>query len=161
MLASCATLAPETIILPAQFNEQKANLLLQPGPNTITGSAAIRQQGGGVVHCGANQVSLIPATDYAAARLKYIYGSEYGGFRSKTGFTRSYTFVTDPIQYSYLRKLATCDANGNFEFDNIANGSFFVVTSVTWIVKGVTQGGSLMEPVTVSNGEVKRIVLSP
>lgn len=161
LLASCAALRPEDALLYAPFSTQKANRLLQPGTNAIKGSAAIRQRGGGVVHCGANQVSLIPATDYAAERLSYLYGSDTGGFRPESGFTKSYSFYPDPLEYTYLRKIVTCDASGNFEFVDLADGSFFVITSVTWVVGNSTQGGALMLPVTVGHGEVKRIVLSP
>ena len=58
-----------------------------------------------------------------------------------------------------------CDVDGKFEFEKVGDGSFFVVSSVVWGVDGRNgiinyYGGGMMLPVTVKNGETKKIVVT-
>ena len=54
--------------------------------------------------------------------------------------------------------------DGRFEFKNVAPGSYFVTTTITWTVGSsvIPQGGSLMASVTVhaDNDDIS-VVLSP
>ena len=69
-----------------------------------------------------------------------------------------------PSGYMALTRQARCDANGNFMFANVPNGSYFVATIITWYADGgpysFPQGGLLMTPVTISSGEEKQIVMN-
>lgn len=159
--------APKIIMLKSQFDLEQHTRLLQPGTNKITGSALIRQQGGGVVSCAGLAVSLIPATEYATERVIHLYGSNQKGFRSTTDALpptgSPIKFEPDDPDYTKSRPSVICDALGMFEFDDIADGAFYVVTSIVWSAGqyGNQQGGSLMQHVVLAGGETKRIVLSP
>ena len=78
-LAGCAV-APHQVTLNNQFDAGLAERLLQPGVNIVEGSALIRQQGGGVVTCAGQGVSLIPRTAYAAERHQYLWGNVTRGY---------------------------------------------------------------------------------
>ncbi len=71
MLAGCAT-TPTTVNLVYAFDVGKAKALLVKGPNTIKGSALMRQRNGGVVTCAGYKAYLVPYTEYAAERMRHL-----------------------------------------------------------------------------------------
>jgi hypothetical protein len=52
-----------------------------------------------------------------------------------------------------------CDASGHFAFEHVANGKYFVVTKIFYLLRWSRGGGALMESVEVRDGEEKKIVL--
>jgi len=133
--------------------------MLAPGNNRISGSALIRQQGGGVVTCAGNEVRLIPVTAYTAERMRLLYGSEEKGFRSIWQGTP--VFQPDPPDYYTTQRTTVGDPQGMFEFDSVGDGDYYVMTTVIWSAGSNPQGGALMQKVSVSSGEERKIVLSP
>lgn len=158
VLSGCAV-APYQVTLQHQFDARQAQRLMQPGVNIVEGSALIRQQGGGVVTCAGQGVSLIPRTDYAAERTLYLWGNVTRGYSHV--YAMNMQFTPDPPAYGQHVARTICDAQGNFQFSNVADGEFFVVTVISWVVAGRVQGGGLFQAVSVNGGEVKRVVLSP
>lgn len=163
MLYGCAASparTPEilTVRVQAEFDAEQARRLMADGVNIIKGNAFMRQRGGGVVTCAGAQVFLIPATEYAARRINIIYGT--GADRAFTNAKLDMRFNPDPPEYYSLTKSTRCDAQGNFSFDRVADGEFFVQTSVSWEVARRIQGGQLMQRVKVSNGSVANVILS-
>ncbi len=148
----------------SMFDRDKAMKLLEDGSNTVKGSSLLRQRGGGVVTCAGNSVLLIPETPYARERMVALYRNTvkgYTGYNSDYGrVVRRIRFKPDLPEYYRLMKETTCDAQGYFKFNNVADGNFFVTTSILWEVSSITQGGILMYYVRVSGGETKEIVLA-
>ena len=158
-LTGCATAPPNREIgIQTPYDAAQAVLLLQPGTNSIKGSALLRQQGGGVVTCAGRRVFLIPTTGYARERV----GKLYGGNATKMYLPaqRSANFTPNPPDYQKNVKEATCDAQGFFTFERVGDGSFYVNTSVNWTVNNVEQGGFLIELVTIKNSELQTVVLT-
>lgn len=141
VLGGCATVQQYTISVP--FDRTQAAALMLAGNNTIHGNAFMRQKGGGVVSCAGSTVTLVPATAYADERTGALYG------RGDSGMTRkSFQFQPDYPEYRTLTKTTTCDSSGNFQFNDVADGDFFVVTTVSWTAGAYNvQGGSLMHKV--------------
>ena len=169
-LVSCATLTVTVVALQTNFDPSEVAFINEQGTNTVKGSALIRQQGGGVVTCAGNQVMLIPKGTHSVERMGILYGAVTGsGFIQMSGdwFVGMDGDIKKmpPPPEDYLRhsRGVTCDVDGKFEFSNVAVGSYFVTTSVTWTVVGHgSQGGSLMVPVTFTGGdEVKSVILTP
>lgn len=158
-LCSSCIMPPANISLTTTFDPDAAARMLAPGRNTISGSALIRQRGGGVVTCAGNEVTLVPATSYAIERMQNIYGSELRGYRSATA--GAIAFQPESPEYHQAMITTLADAQGEFEFDAVADGDFFVTTSVIWQVGYSTEGGVLMARVTVSGGETQKVVLTP
>lgn len=157
-LAGCASPpAPPVYNIKAPFSLEEAKPLLQAGANTIRGNALWRQSGGGVVTCAGREVSPIATTAYSSERMQALYLSTERGTNSKRG----YTFVPNPEEYQSTVRIARCDAQGNFSYDRIPDGKFFIVTAVEWRVGDSPQGGYLMQAVTLSGGQTKTVVLSP
>lgn len=115
----------------------------------------MRQQGGGVVTCAGNTVTLVPATRYAQERFAVIYGGARGTS------TPPPVFSPDPASYMALTKTTRCNAQGAFSFDQVADGNFFVVTTVLWMAGANRQGGSLYAPANVRNGQAVEVTLAP
>ena len=71
----------------------------------------------------------IPATEYAKERMRAIYRNEIQG---SADFGPHYRFIPDHPEFSNLKKTTRCDAQGNFSFDRISDGEFYLVTMVDW-----------------------------
>lgn len=159
ILTGCAINQPIQIVqINATFDSDQAKVLMADGNNTIKGSAFMRQRGGGIVTCAGSDVRLIPATDYAKERMRIIYATTGDfGVRRGTAQARLETSVDDYLKY---QKLTRCDAQGNFTFENVANGEFFVITTVRWEVSHAAQGGSMMHRVRPSSNSTISVIMS-
>jgi hypothetical protein len=157
-ISGCVTMG-KVVSLHSSFDAEEANRLLQPGKNSIRGSALIRQSGGGVVTCAGNQVELVPATLYAIERMQIIYRNDVRGYASPNMFSDR-PVPPDP-RYMNLTRKTICDAQGFFKFENVADGEFFVFSTIVWQVGSAYQGGHLMQRVSVQGGSTAEIVLAP
>lgn len=155
LLTGCAA---QTVLVQASFDADQAAALVKPGVNIVSGSALIRQNGGGVVTCAGLPILLVPKTAYASERIKAIYGNTQRGHNPAY---RAIQFEPDVQSYGRLQRETLCDAQGNFSFNDVADGSFYVIANITWNVGGSIQGGGLMQAVTVSGGASQEVVLSP
>jgi hypothetical protein len=157
-LTGCVVQPIKTINISSTFNSNLAKSLLKEGDNKIQGSALIRQAGGGVISCAGRKVHLIPKTEYQTERIIHLYGNETKGYNSNN----NYNFSPEPEDFKNLNKAVLCDVQGYFEFDNVADGSFYIVSSIFWrVTQYRNEGGSLFAQVSVKNGETKKIIIAP
>ena len=168
-LSACAISnpnSPRLVIVHSTFNEQEAKDLLKPGKGRIEGNAFMRQQGGAVVTCAGSPVRLIPATKYAHDRLLGIYGG-IGGVHVHNH--RALDIQPNPQTYMELQKGTVCDSRGDFVFENVEAGKFYITVPVQWQAPtynpitgaGMSlQGGAMMTEVYIQDGETKKIILS-
>jgi hypothetical protein len=160
-LAGCA---PQVIPVTTRFNASEVEFIRRPGTAVVSGQGFMRQRGGGIVTCGGEEVRLIPFTEYSAERMTIFYGNDTSGFRDIR--TSAFGRIPEPAPPEFLEaSLDTrCDAQGNFSFENVPAGSYFVVTKVQWEVPtgyfSIQQGGHLMRRVTVADGQRVRVLLS-
>jgi hypothetical protein len=155
-IAGCAAPLPVASIT-ASFDRAQAEQLMRAGPNTIKGSALMRQRGGGVVTCAGTAVQLVPATEYAKERIKAIYASDQRGI----AYAARFRLPSAPPGYIANTRTTMCDAQGYFVFDQVANGEFFVTTLVRWVAGNDAQGGYLMARVAPADGATVNVVLAP
>lgn len=156
ILAGCAVTKPP-VALTTRFDVQQAQEMVRPGVNIISGSALIRQNGGGVVTCAGLPILLVPNTAYASERMSVIYRNAERGF---VAVSNGITFTPDDPAYMKNTRTTVCDAQGKFAFNDVADGRFFVLSNIVWNVGG-PQGGTVMQAVAVSGGQAREIVLSP
>lgn len=159
VLSGCVMMQPRIAHLNTTLDVNEMEKALSPGNNKIIGSALFRQNGGGVVSCAGDQISLDPVMDYSSERIKDIYGSDQSGYLL-IGMPQV-KFQPDNPEYSKLTRVTTCDAQGTFEFDSVKDGEYYLTTAITWMAGYSPQGGLLMQRVKVIGGETKRVVLSP
>jgi hypothetical protein len=161
-LGGCAAAAPEIHTMSARYNPSEVAWASVPGTNTIEGNAVLRTVSGEVRTCAGLEAALLPVSSYAIERFTTIYGNPQGGFRSSGNLK----FSEDDPAYVASERKAICDSQGNFRFTNLADGDYYVRSSVVWGVPtgyyGIvsSQGGFLAQRVSVHGGETKRIVLT-
>ena len=155
LAAGCATTMIQASLSPQDF--AIAEVALVPGSATITGSALIRQSGGGVVTCAGSEVSLIPATESGSRELAVIFGGENGYVRrGGTNTLGGGTVVMPPEP----RRTVLRDAQGFFTFDDVQPGEWHVMTSVIWEIGESYQGGTMLSTTEVEEGGEADLVLS-
>lgn len=142
------------------FDPSQANYIRAPGRGVITGQAFLRDSSGqpNVRYAAGETVRLIPATTYAQTRIKNFYGSV------KFLPAASIPKVEPDRQYASLTRTTTTESNGQFTFENVAPGHYYLTTQLIWTPKDsrAPQGGAMYEEVTLTgkeNGPVK-VVLS-
>lgn len=155
--AGCAVPRPP-VRIQSPFNAEETAGLMRPGPNTIAGSALIRQQGGAVVTCAGAPVLLYPATDYAKERQYATFGSGH--------FINPYQrrqVEPDPPEFSTLTRSTTCNAQGFFKFDNVADGEFILLTRIIWTAGRyhLEEGGFVLGRAIVRGGQTTDVTLTP
>ena len=183
ILTSCV--GPTIVNLQSSFDVEQAKELLKEGNNTIKGSALIRQKGGGIITCAGLDVWLYPVTDYATERIQYIYGKNEKGFSNVKDIFWAHeriSFQPDIEEYYLYSKKTIGDTQGNFEFEKLKNGEYYILTFIYWHVNSSVaggfitprggflfhnfnvsniEGGTLMQRVRVEGGEIKKVVLAP
>lgn len=142
-LAGCAELPP--------FDANQAAYIDKPGKTTVQGQAFYRAETGRVIYAAGEWVHLIPATPYAEARFRQIYGEGRYRRASVIDFLSS---KPDPDYMAHQRALKA-DVRGKFKFENVPPGRYFVVTQATWIPENeiLPRGGGIYEEVTVKGDE--------
>lgn len=156
---------PITYNLTNEFDSLSAQQQLMPGDGAIRGTAFLRQQGGGVVTCAGQFVHLIPVTEYASERIQILYPyapkigeTSYKNLRDELRVKRD--FIPDEPEYREHSKATKCDGQGEFLFENLKDGQYYIQTSVTWQVQYSPQGGLLISKAEVLNGKSPRIIMS-
>ncbi|MES2609783.1 MAG: hypothetical protein V4679_06050 [Pseudomonadota bacterium] len=156
-LTGCVTI--QQVQLSTRYDPDAVTPFVAPGQNQLTGSALIRQMGGGVVTCAGYPVHLIPATPYAKEWAGHLFGAGQQGFVPAGGAGVLITNV-DP-RFVAAGRTTTCNAQGFFTFADLADGEFYAFTSINWRVGDRIHGGSLMKAVTVRGGQKQEIVMAP
>lgn len=165
LISGCASVPTgQTVFVNGKFDVADVTAKMQPGTAKLSGTAFLRQRGGGVVTCAGQEVVLLPVTDYATDRLNHIYHSAprtgttaYADYYSPRHRDR---FSPDLPEYQELVHKTLCDAQGNFEFKNIQYGRYYITTGVIWQVGYATHGGALATQVHVNSDDVQRVILS-
>lgn len=160
-LGACATTTAPPITLTSSYSPYAH--MVRPGQGGISGNALLRTVGGDAKTCAGFPVQLMPDTPYVRERMTHIYGNAERGYGAPG---RQFSPPNSHYQTEAGQR-ATCDAQGNFEFSNIEDGSYYLVSIVYWGVPTggqfstiSQQGGSLMQRVTVSGGRTVRVVLT-
>lgn len=128
----------------------------------ISGQGFLKTKGGDVKTCAGNSVYLNIAgnhDDYVLAYGIYKLSVENQNLSAKILNTRD---VEDSEEVKVKRNnLANipknkyyetvCDAQGNFKFKNIKNGTYNIGTTVEWYVGYEKQGGFIHKKINVAN----------
>lgn len=153
----------QTITLHNRFDADAVAFVKSKGSNTIKGSAFLKTRGGDVKTCAGNQVHLVPVTPYSTERVQAIYGTTYSGAKEIVEASRI-KFSSDAPGYMEHRLETMCNQHGDFVFNQVPDGEYFLTTGIHWEVAAQygtgLQGGVLMQRVTAEGGETKEIILS-
>lgn len=135
VLAGCASgVKPQAI---APFDAAQAKKGLSPGANSIHGAAYLWLSTGGLLSCAGESATLYPATAYARQWAKAVYQDVENGKAQPPDFfyrpanEEPHQFPVDSAFLAHARTVA-CDPEGQFSFENVADGDFFVVAKLVW-----------------------------
>jgi len=149
-LACAPRLSPTT-----HFDASAALSDLEEGSNTITGRASIISPNGFTRTCEYDGVSLIPVTAYSNEWMSLVFGSQQGGYARHNAYER----LSGDDGFDKYARRGECDEAGRFRFEHVANGKYFVVSKITWLLRWTRSGGALAQTVEVSGGQSKQLLL--
>ena len=136
---------PRFVKMQTRFDYSEHEPYSKPGENGISGQAFLTQEGNTVVTCAGSRVLLLPATSYFREMFWHmiVAGSE-----------------PDPPENPYpslktMIRRTQCDAQGNFSFSEIPDGTWFVLTQVN-----AKPGAVLITEMTLANSGTVQILLS-
>jgi hypothetical protein len=137
--------APSFVQMQTKFDYSEHEPYAKPGENGISGRAFLTRQGESVVTCAGNRVLLLPATSYFREIFWHmiVAGSEPPPPRTP-----------HPSLKSMIRR-TECDAQGNFSFSEIPDGTWFILTQVN-----AKHGGVLITEITLPNGGTPQVLLT-
>jgi len=132
-LAGCVS-APK---INSAFNANEAAFIHQQGRGVIRGQAFLRRNDGIVVYAAGSDVVLIPKTIYSTERINALYrGAKINYFVPSP---------ESPPGFEEATKRTKANGEGRFEFAGLADGDYYVVTKVMWLVGNAPQGGGTVE----------------
>lgn len=128
-LVGCAVVTPTPIQTASTFNATEVAWFGQPGTNTIKGNAVLRTVGGDVRTCAGLDANLVPVSSHSEERFRLMYGDTSTGYlAARSGFQFA---STDP-EYARHSRSIRCDSEGDFIFDKLPDGEYFVTARVVW-----------------------------
>jgi hypothetical protein len=148
LLCGCVA-APE---IKSTFDANEAAFIHKQGNGSISAQAFLRRNDGVVVYAAGSEVRLIPKTRYSEERITALYrGAKYNVYVPSP---------PSPPGFESAMKATKADGEGRFSFTGLADGDYYVVTSVKWLAGDVPQGGNLMESVSVRGGNSVNVIMT-
>ena len=135
LLTACASSPPQRIGAP--FDLSRARALLERGTNEIVGNALLRLSSGGAIGCIGESVTLYPATRYAREWAHFTYDTVEptrnlpADLAYRPQSAGPVNLVVDQLFLDTSRSVP-CDVEGNFRFENVGDGEFYVVARIVW-----------------------------
>jgi hypothetical protein len=136
------------------FDPNEAAFIHKQGKAEIEGEAFFRAETGRVVYAAGAWVHLIPATSYADARFRAIFGTEKYLPAARLFLMQD----ADPLYMQYLRA-TKADSGGRFSFEQVPPGRYYIWTTATWVPENwvIPAGGLVYEMVTISGHETRPV----
>ena len=131
------------------------------GERRIVGQALLRMKVGFIVTCAGLDAALLPAVPLVDEAMR-IWDKE----------DEVYTANLEDLNVRGSVRWSTCDAGGNFNFDDLPPEKFWIVAPVVWEAPdifididdpdddGGRQGGILARRIDLSKGSELRLILS-
>lgn len=154
-------LASEPIKLSSSFNEDEVNWIKGKGGSSVSGTASIKLESGVNKGCASFKVELLPVASYSNERIFKTYGNNVGGQILIS--QNPPKFEPDVKEYHELVIATTCDAKGEFQFNDVPQGDFYILAFIIWNEErdGVskTLGGAVMRKIQVKENSKLRVNL--
>ncbi len=168
LLAGCVSMPQQQqtqlVRINSEFDIAAAAEQMKKGDAKISGSAFMRQRGGGVVTCAGSEVRLLPVTAYATERFNHLYAGapQVGAIKIASVYSQRNRaqFTPDSNLYQQYMHKTACDAQGNFEFKNVKHGPYYITVGVTWQAGNAHQGGVLSTQVNISSNDPPKVIIS-
>lgn len=120
------------------------------GTGKIYGQAFLKTRGGDVKTGAGSSVQLWPYTPF----MKEMISLKDQGYQI-TNYTQE--IVRQMLPYM---KESIGDANGNFEFMEVPAGEYIIEVNITWLAGNSITGGVVRKPVTLTEGQAVKVILT-
>ncbi len=138
------------IVIENKFSEETVSWFKTKGNGTIKGVAKFKSISNDIKFGDEFRIELMPNCLYTEERLQNIYNSKTSGFvYVENGIPK---FTPDPKGYHDTIK-TMCNANGEFEFNNLPPGEYYLIAFMLWD----KTGGGIMKRVKLTVGDIKTI----
>ena len=150
VLAAFVTGCTTTHEMVTPFNESDYQPFAGKGTATIAGQVFLKPAGGNVRFGAGDTVSLIPVTPYTTEAMTASRSDESPSL--------------DPRLQKYIRRVVA-DGDGDFEFQNIPPGSYYIQCPIFWDVQvgygnRERAGGFVYAQTQVNGGETIRVMVT-
>jgi hypothetical protein len=147
-LAAAATI----VQLDSTFNVDDVSWVRAPGNSSVSGKAFLKLRDGSEKDCAGFSVELLPVATYSSERIFRTYGNNRAGQVLLEDNPPQFT-PDAPGYHEYVLN-GRCDAAGEFRFDKVPAGDYFVMAFIIWELPGLTPpvktGGALMKRIHVN-----------
>ena len=144
------------------FEYKDVEWVHEKGTAIVTGQAFLKTVGGDVKTCAGNTIKLVPSSAYSDERIKYVYGNSDTGYYPQMTFLGKRLPEAPSSYYEYVLN-SICDANGNFEFNDVPEGNFYLLVPVVWKLNANSmsaEGGSLMRYISVKSDAKNKYIMT-
>lgn len=159
-LAACASPTVPPISegeTPVRFDPEEVAYFYETGPASIEGQAVMRREDGELQPC-VGDVTLGPGGAFSEQHMQETWGSTESANHNINAHEA--IIVTPELEaYFEVRRQTTCDAEGRFRFEGLADGDYFVTTSIMWWDGEFLQGGHLMQRVRIRDGQSEQVLM--
>lgn len=159
LLAACVR-QPRTLISTTPFNPAEMAWAKGNGTNSVSGFAVLRTVGGEARTCAALPVRLVPDSPLARERMIGLYGTTTRG--TAPASARNYDDAKTDPEYLSASRETRCDPQGNFSFEKVPNGVWYVTTIVAWSAAPrarVLEGGPMMKRIELTGNQAEKVSL--
>lgn len=133
-----------------EFDYEEVKWFKTTGNGSIKGIAKFKSKNGDLRFGEEFRIELMPNCLYTEERLNKIYKNKNSGYvYIEDGIPQ---FTPDPEGYHETKK-TMCNQKGEFEFNNLSAGDYYVIAFMLWD----KTGGGIMQHVVLSENESKVI----
>ncbi|WP_416307366.1 hypothetical protein [Neptunicella sp. SCSIO 80796] len=161
LMFSGMTYSAEPLSLQHRFKLEEVQWIKQKGSATLSGKAFIRLEDGSYKGCAGFNIELLPVTPYSSERIFKTYGSNQQGQILLSQNPPSFT--PDAKAYHEMEIISQCDQNGEFHFNNIKAGEFYVMAFIIWEEqqhgKNLKKGGGVMHYIRLQDHQPQHILM--
>ena len=160
--AGCATQTTPQTATPQPtlpFDEPALQPFVGKGTSTITGQAFLTTAGGEVRYGAGDTVSLSPVTPYTTDRVESLVAA-------RGPIVADILAPQNDLRLQKYIRTVVGDGSGNFDFQNIPAGDYYIVCPIFWSVPnfalGITDqtGGVAFAKTHVGDGETVKVVVT-
>jgi hypothetical protein len=160
---SCAVaVAAEPVRVESPFDLNAVKFIREAGTASVTGTAALALKDGSVKDCAGFNIELLPVAGYSNERIFKTYRNNSRG--QVLLEDNPPKFTPDVKEYHDYVLKAVCDARGEFKFEQVPAGDYYVMAFIIWdvTVDGAARktGGGVMHRIHVEPGAHVRAVLA-
>jgi hypothetical protein len=159
-MLSASAVAAEPLKVDSAFNLDEVRFVKQVGNSTVSGEAFLKLADGTYKNCAGFNVELLPVSAYAKERITKTYGNDqHGQILMEQNPPK---FTPDVPEYHEMLIKGACDQRGEFTFNNVPAGDYFVIAFIIWDSPSTSpgkMGGGMMKRIQVAPDSRSRVLL--